>query len=97
MGLWNTHGMGDDEEEIQEALSTLALTPGEMEALVEHTRRENWVWTRMARHEKGQKKRKANLIAKYWNLRMEKWIDLTATAEMEYEEEYGVFAIEEES
>lgn len=92
MGMWNNHGLGDDDEEIKASIDSLGLFPDELIALVEHARREVWVWTEIARHRKGQQKRKANLIAKFWQLRLDKWIELTAWAEMEYEHEFGAFA-----
>lgn len=93
MGLWNVHGMDPNEDEVEYAIGTvLAMTPGEMTALVEHNRGEQWVWEQVARVKKGQEKRKANLIAKYHGLRMAKWIDLVAAVEMAYEEEHGAFA-----
>jgi hypothetical protein len=95
MGRWNHHGMDDDEEEVEYAISVLALLPQEMEALVEHCRREQWIWKQVAHHKKGQAKRKANLIANWLGLRMNKWIDLVAIAEVQYEEEHGMFATKE--
>jgi DNA-dependent RNA polymerase auxiliary subunit epsilon len=83
-----------DEEDVLDAIEILGLSTDEMAALVEHNRREAWVWTEIAKREKGQKKRKGNLIAKHFNLRMEKWIELVAQAEMEYEHEHGAFASE---
>jgi hypothetical protein len=97
MGLWNTHGMVEDEEAIQEAIATLGLSALEMEALVEYHRREQWVWERVARHTKGQEKRKSNLIATHFRLRMNKWIELTAAAEVEHEEDFGEFRVQQGS
>ena len=94
MGMWNTHGMNQDDEAVEEAIEILSLMPNELGALVEHARTEQWVFTQAARHAKGQEKRKLNLIAKFFGLRMEKWIDLMATIEMEYEHEHGMFAPE---
>lgn len=91
MGLWNNHGMSTDDETIQQAIYDLGLTAEELGVLVEHARKESWVWTQVAEHQSGQQKRKSNLIAKHLRLRMEKWIDLTVQAEVEYESEYGAF------
>lgn len=92
MGIWNNHGMAKDDEDIRDAISILGLWPDEMITLVEHSRREEWVWSQSAKDRRGQDKRKATLIAKHYRLRMLKWIDLAAQVEMEYEEEYGAFA-----
>ena len=94
MGMWNTDGMDGEDDEVQDAIYILGLTPDEMTTLVEHARREAWVWAETAKHSKGQKKLKRNLIAKHFRLRMEKWIELVAQAEMEYEHEHGAFASE---
>jgi hypothetical protein len=91
MGLWNTHGMADDDELVQDAIDALSLNPGEMAALVEYNRGEQWVWQQVARRTRGQDKRQANLIVKHLGFRMEKWIDLVAKLEVEYEQEYGAF------
>jgi hypothetical protein len=91
MGLWNTHGMADDDELVQDAIDALSLNPGEMAVLVEYNRGEQWVWQQVARRARGQNKRQANLIVKHLGLRMEKWIDLVAKLEVEYEQEYGAF------
>ena len=95
MGTWNTHGMDEDDEAVAEAVDILALSPKELETLVEYARAEQWIFTQAARRAKGQRKRKLNLIAKFFGLRMEKWIELTAAVEMEYEHEHGMFAPEE--
>jgi len=95
MGKWNHHGM-DDDEEIMWALEALCLTQQEIEALIEACKREQWVWAEMAKREKGQEKRKSNLISKWFGLRAEKWIDIFAKIEIEYEEEHGEFAAKSE-
>lgn len=92
MGLWNNHGMDEDDEENDYAIRVLGINAGELTAMVECSRKEAWVWREIAKHKKGQDKRKANLIAKHMELRMEKWIDLAAKYEMEYEEARGIFA-----
>jgi len=96
MGTWNTHGMDQDDEEVEYALNVLGLSSDELQALVEHCRREQWLWTQVARGQSGQRKRKSNLIAKHMGLRMEKWIDLAVQAEVAYETEFGEFAEKEE-
>jgi hypothetical protein len=92
MGMWNTHGMSKDDDCIWDAIEVLGLSYDEMTSLVEHCRKEVWVWSEVARRQRGQDKRKSNLISKYFQLRMDKWINLVVEAEMEYEHEHGEFS-----
>jgi len=96
MGVWNTHGMNGDDELIWDSILVLDIMPHEMEALADYARREAWVWERIGQHKKGQDKRKCNLIAKHYRLRMAKWIELMVEAEMDYENEFGMFAEKDE-
>ena len=98
MGLWNTHGMSENDQDVEESISLLGITSEEMAAMVEHCQRETWVWEQLAKRKKGQEKRKANLIVKHLKLRTEKWIELVAKAEMDYEHESerGIFYVAEE-
>ena len=87
MGNWNTHGMSKDEEDQFDALNLLGMFPEELMALADHAEKEAWVWTELAKHEAGQKKRKSNLIAGFWRHRYRRWKELAAWAENEYDEE----------
>jgi hypothetical protein len=86
MGTWNTHGMVADEEFQQEAVDTLGMFPEELVVLADNAAKEAWVWTEMAKHSKGQDKRKKNLIAGHWRRRARRWKELAAWAEHEFHE-----------
>jgi hypothetical protein len=83
MGLWNNNGMVDDEEFQQEAVETLGFFPDELVVLADNAAKEAWVWEQMAKHSKGQEKRKHNLIAGHWRRRARRWKELAAWCEQE--------------
>jgi hypothetical protein len=91
MGLWNTHGMSRDQEDLREAISILGLDADELVVLADNAAREAWVWGEMAKQTKGQKKRKCNLISGMWRRRARKWKELAAAEEAKITESENFF------
>jgi hypothetical protein len=89
MGSWNTHGMDKDPVTVFNAACDLGMFPDELMELADHADKEAWIWTEMAKHEKAQKKRKANLIAGMWRRRSRRWKELAAEMEQDVSEEMG--------
>jgi len=87
MGRWNTHGMVKDVEVQQEAVDMLGFFPEELASLSDYCRQQSYIWTETAKYESGQKKRKATLIAKFYQYRSRRWKELAAWAEHEYQTE----------
>jgi uncharacterized protein Yka (UPF0111/DUF47 family) len=85
--LWNTHGMVKDVDECMDAAAALGLLPEELDALADRCRQEADIAFRVARYEKGQDKRKRNLIAKYYKIRARRFKELAALTEQEMTED----------
>jgi hypothetical protein len=86
MGMWNNHGMVEDEEFQRECIEALGMFPEELVLLADHAAREVWVWEQLAKRSKGQVKRKHTLIAGHWRRRARRWKELAAWAEQEFHE-----------
>jgi hypothetical protein len=87
MGMWNTHGMHKDEDFQRDAISTLGFIPEELVMLADNAEKEAWIARKVAEHERGQKKRKGNLMAGYWTRRARRFKELAAALEQEVTEE----------
>jgi hypothetical protein len=88
MGMWNTHGMDEDNENLLDAISILGMTPEELVELSDYAEKQSWIMTQLGRQERGQQKRKCNLIAKHWQRRARKWKELAAAWEAEVAEQF---------
>lgn len=87
MGLWNNHGMAEDDTEIELGIVALGLSPDELTMLADFTAQQVWVMERIARRSKGQEKRKCNLIAGHLRRRTRKFKELAAMEEQILTEE----------
>jgi hypothetical protein len=89
MGLWNTHGMSKEADDLEIAVDLLGLIPDELVVLSDNAKDQCWIYEQMAKHEKGQVKRKTNLMAGHWRRRARKFKELAAAEEARYAEEVG--------
>jgi hypothetical protein len=86
MGLWNNHGMVEDDEVIQDAVDALGFFPDELVVLADNAQKEAWIWDKLADHKRGSEKRKAHLISGHWKRRARRWKELAALAEHDFDE-----------
>jgi hypothetical protein len=89
MGLWNTHGMIKDDDDLEWAIAALGLNPEELDILSDNAKDQVWIFEQMAKHERGQDKRKLTLMAGFWRRRARKFKELAAREEAAISEEMG--------
>jgi hypothetical protein len=86
MGVYNTHGMFKDLDDIEWAIDALGMSPEELVVLADNAEKESWIYSQTAKHMKGQDKRKMNLMAGFWRRRTLKFKELAAAEESRMEE-----------
>jgi hypothetical protein len=86
MGVYNTHGMFKDLDDLEWAIDALGMSPEELVVLADNAEKESWIYAQTAKHMKGQDKRKMNLMAGFWRRRTLKFKELAAAEEARMEE-----------